>query len=465
MSEKSNRRGLLTGLLPAAAVALLVLAGCREDNPAELPRISTLPVTEITSSDASGGGNVTYSGSAPVTSRGIVRDTLPEPSIEKHSGITMNGEGTGPFISLMTGLSPATDYYVRAYAVNIIGTVYGEEITFTTEGGMASVTTSDVTNVAATSATAGGNVTSDGGSEVTDRGVIWHDQETMTINENTGTTSDGAGTGSFTSVVGGLEAGTRYYLVAYATNGNGTAYGNPQEFETSEKSASVTDADGNEYPTAVIGNQVWMSENLRTTRYADGTLIDNNPGNGQWQENTTGSYSVYPESINGLDSQEEVLEAYGALYNWYAVQNESQLCPAGWEVPTDEDWTELTAYLAGEYGLPNDADDAEGAGNALKSCLQVSSPLGEGCDTELHPRWNSDELHYGTDDFGFAALPGSRRHQDGSFGLTGAGGYWWTTSQADDGAWYRAIFADKGSVERNSGPASAGMAVRCIKKQ
>jgi uncharacterized protein (TIGR02145 family) len=444
---------------------LLINQGCQRENPVELPVVSTLPATSVTTNSASSGGNVTYSGSAPVTSRGVVWDTIANPTFEKHSGITQDGQGSGPFVSILTGLTPGTDYFVRSYAVTILGSAYGNEVEFTTEGEPASVTTAVVTNISSVSATSGGNVTDEGSTEVTARGVVWHNSETMSLDVNTGYTTDGEGAGAFISEVTGLTAGTTYYLRAYATNGAGTTYGNPVEFETATHAGNVSDVSGNRYKIITIGNQLWMAENLRTKRYADGTLIAGELASDSWKNTTQGAYSIYPHSISSLDDEEEVLAAYGALYNWYAVQDERGLCPAGWKVPSDDDWAELTEYLSAQFGLNNEPGDANGLANSLKSCHQVSSPLGDNCSTNEHPRWNSNNVHHGTDNFGFAALPGSNRDANGSYGLIGSSGLWWTsTGDGEQGPVYHSITVNAGNLQRASGSRNMGLSVRCIKQ-
>jgi uncharacterized protein (TIGR02145 family) len=444
---------------------ILIIHGCQRENPAELPEISTLPATSVTMTSASTGGNVTFSGTGPVTSRGVVYDTIANPTIEKHSGITKDGEGSGPFVSILSDLSPGTDYFVRSYATTVFGTSYGNEVEFATEGATATVSTAEVTNISSVSATSGGNVTDEGGSGVIARGVVWHNSETMSLEVNTGFTENGQGAGTFISDISGLSAGTRYYLRAYATNGTGTSYGNIVEFETSAQAATVSDVSGNRYGIVTIGNQVWMAENLRTKRYADGTLIAGGLANDSWQNTTQGAYTIYPHSISSLDGEEEVLAAYGALYNWYAVQDERRLCPAGWKVPSDEDWTELTEYLSEQFGLNNEPEAVNGLANSLKSCHQVSSPLGGNCSTNEHPRWNSHNVHYGTDNFGFAALPGSNRDASGSYGLIGSAGLWWTsTGDGGQNAFYRSVTVNAGNLQRETDSRNMGLSVRCIKQ-
>ncbi|MDR4988538.1 MAG: FISUMP domain-containing protein [Bacteroidales bacterium] len=206
---------------------------------------------------------------------------------------------------------------------------------------------------------------------------------------------------------------------------------------------TVTDIDGNVYQTVIIGNQEWMAENLRVSKYNNGDAIPADLSNSEWHDTTEGAYAIYPHGmIDGLSSDAEVLEAYGALYNWYAV-NTGNLCPQGWSVPSDAAWTQLVDYVVSQ-GFPNEWNNPGGAGNALKSCRQVGSPL-EGCNTPEHPRWNSHSIHYGFDEFGFSALPGGLRSASGNFYDSGHLGHWWSSSEGPSAtAWIRFILSDYG---------------------
>jgi hypothetical protein len=194
------------------------------------PTVTTTAVTNIAQTTATSGGNITSDGGAAVTARGVCWATATCPVITGNH--TNDGTGTGSFISSITGLTAATLYYVRAYATNSAGTAYGNELTFTTLPiiNPPTVTTAAVTNIAQTTATSGGNITSDGGAAVTARGVCWGTATCPVITGNH--TNDGTGTGSFISSITGLTAATLYYVRAYATNSAGTAYGNELTFTT-----------------------------------------------------------------------------------------------------------------------------------------------------------------------------------------------------------------------------------------
>ena len=199
---------------------------------AVLPSITTVTVTEITSSGAKTGGSITSDGNSPITARGVVWGTATGPTIALATK-TSNGSGNGAFVSSITGLEANTKYYVRAYATNSAGTGYGNEFSFTTTAGatVPSITTVSVTEITASGAKTGGSITSDGNSPITARGVVWGTATGPTVALAT-KTSNGSGSGVFVSSITGLAANTKYYVRAYATNGAGTGYGNEFSFTT-----------------------------------------------------------------------------------------------------------------------------------------------------------------------------------------------------------------------------------------
>ncbi len=225
----------------------------------------------------------------------------------------------------------------------------------------------------------------------------------------------------------------------------------------------VTDVNGNYYVTVIIGTQEWMAENLRVTRYPNGINIPTGLSASEWEGTTEPAYAIYPHtSIDGLNSDEDVLQAYGALYNWYAVDDETGLCPEGWSVPSDDDWTALVNYVVSE-GFPN-SNITNGAGNALKSCRQVDHPDGGHCDTSEHPRWDSHGTHSGFYEFGCSALPGGGRYSHGVYYNIGSNGYWWSSSEdSSTNAWHRYMGRSFGGVNRHLVNKHYGYSVRCFR--
>ena len=194
-----------------------------------LATLTTTVVTEITYTSGTSGGDITNDGGSDITSRGIVWSTSSNPTTE--SSHTEDGTGTGSFSSAMTDLIPGMTYYIRAYATNLIGTAYGNEVSFnTTSVIVPTLTTTTVTEITTTTAKSGGNITDNGGGTITARGICLSISENPTTSDIT--TVDGAGTGLYESILALLTPGTTYYLRAYATNGAGTAYGNQVSFTT-----------------------------------------------------------------------------------------------------------------------------------------------------------------------------------------------------------------------------------------
>jgi len=199
------------------------------------PTISaTASATSITSSTATIGGTITSDGGAAVTARGVVYGTS---SLSSTFSVT-SGTGTGTYSIGLTGLTPATTYYVRSFATNSVGTVYGTETSFSTIAIAPSLTTTAASSITKYAASAGGTITSNGGSVITASGICWSTTSTPTTSNSK--TTDGTTSGTFTSSVTGLTAGTTYYVRAYATNAIGTSYGAAQSFTTTASESIMT---------------------------------------------------------------------------------------------------------------------------------------------------------------------------------------------------------------------------------
>lgn len=188
----------------------------------ELPQITTDVVSGISQTSAVCGGTITDDGRSSIRRRGICWSTAANPSIiNSHADA---GSGNGHFVASIDNIQQGQTYHVRAYAVNGLGIAYGQELTFVTLSGVPIVSTATVSDITQNSVTCGGMVTSDNGNAVTARGLCYSTTSIEpTIND--ARTSDGTGTGSFTSHITGLQSGTTYYLRAYATNSEGTGYG------------------------------------------------------------------------------------------------------------------------------------------------------------------------------------------------------------------------------------------------
>jgi uncharacterized protein (TIGR02145 family) len=232
--------------------------------------------------------------------------------------------------------------------------------------------------------------------------------------------------------------------------------------QNEEPSGTVTDIDGNVYPTVVIGNQEWMAENLRTTKFNDGSDISTNIED--WGTTPNAAYVVYPHTnVDGIDSYEMMVNAYGKLYNWFAVTDPKGLCPAGWKVPSHEDWLELTNFAIES----SEAITADNVANTLKSCKQVDSPFGGDCATSVHPRWNANATHNGTDDFGLSLFAAGSCNRFHNFLNIAHFGFFWSSTQDQDNTingLYRRVVSNAGNVQQMSAQKQSGYSIRCIRE-
>jgi len=198
---------------------------------------------------------------------------------------------------------------------------------------------------------------------------------------------------------------------------------------------TVTDIDGNIYPTVEIGNQCWTKENLKTTKYADGSVITHITSDAQWRSIKSGAWSNYGNSLDN-DS------TYGKLYNWYTVADPRNVCPAGWHVPTDAEWTTLTDFLGGPSV----------AGGKMKATTGWEAP-------------NTGA----TNESGFSGLPGGYRYwHNGTFNSVGYFGGWWGSSEYGTGSswlsgWFCFLFYNISVATCGYGSKQNAHSVRCLR--
>jgi uncharacterized protein (TIGR02145 family) len=398
--------------------------------------LTTTAATSITLTSASSGGNITSDGGGAVTVRGVCYSLVTNPTVaDSH---TSDGTGTGIFISSLSGLLPGTIYHVRAYATNSAGTAYGNNVSFTTGTPLVpTLTTTIVTSINLTTAVSGGNITSNGGATVTLSGLCWSTTTNPTFSDPH--TSDGTATGSFASTMTGLTKGTMYYVRAYATNGSGTGYGNQFVFST-----KIDDVDGNSYNTVPIGTQVWMAENLKTTLYNNSSVIPYvtaSTGPGSWPLLTTPAYCWFNNDAITYKP------LYGALYNWFAA-SAANLCPTGWHVPTDAEYSTMELTLGMSPAVINNLGF-----RGTDQGTQLKNTTG----------WSAGEN--GTNTSGFSGLPGGYRYGvDGTYQALGTWTYWWTSDIGNGTeAWYRRVDGSSTQVYRASVIYQGGKYVRCLK--
>jgi uncharacterized protein (TIGR02145 family) len=221
---------------------------------------------------------------------------------------------------------------------------------------------------------------------------------------------------------------------------------------------TVKDIEGNVYHSVKIGTQVWMKENLKTTKYRNGDPINNVMDKSDWSELSTGAYCNY-------DGDVATSNKYGKLYNWYAV-NTSNLAPKGWHVPTDAEWTILENYLIAN-GFNYDGSitgDRESNNNIAKSIASTTdwSSVSDSGEVGFDITKNNTS--------GFSALPGGFRGSSGSFDEIGKSGYWWTSSEKHSlryssssrpiGRTIHYNWRDVNSIDCEK---IVGLSVRCIK--
>lgn len=291
------------------------------------------------------------------------------------------------------------------------------------------VATGNVTEIGDTSATAKGDVSYEGGAEVTVRGICYSTKEEPTTADNK--MASGIGMGEFTVKISGLSTATKYYVRAFATNEFGTSYGSVVSFTTKEKIIPITDIDGNVYQSVKIDQLEWMVPNLKTTRFNDGDDIPKVEDAASWT-------AVFGPAFCWYNNQEANKASYGALYNFYAVLS-SKICPTGWRVATDNDWATLVTLMGG----------VDKAGTKLKESGTVN--------------WNPPNTG-AANDVGFTALPGGMRENDGAFTAMKQSGYWWSSTSASTySAWYWQMKHDADSVIRKSNDMEAGYSVRCVR--
>jgi uncharacterized protein (TIGR02145 family) len=206
---------------------------------------------------------------------------------------------------------------------------------------------------------------------------------------------------------------------------------------------TVTDIDGNVYNAIRIGDQVWMAENLKVTHYNNGDSIPSITDPGAWEGLNNGAYSMYDNDSNNVS-------IYGLLYNWYAVNDSRNIAPAGWRVPTDDDWKELEMYLGMSQ---SDAD-----GFAWRGTDEGGKLKETGIEHWISPNTGA------TNESGFTALPGGNRNFDGTFVMMGYYAYFWTSTKYGNGFGLNRYLFYKGSgiVRQENNPRN-GFSVRCLK--
>ena len=243
------------------------------------------------------------------------------------------------------------------------------------------------------------------------------------------------GDGSFVIVPGISEANQ--------TNGGGTTgtsfhtCGTENIHNMDLTYGAMTDQEGNEYKTIVIGTQEWMAENLKTSVYRNGDVISTGLSSSQWNSTVQGAWAYFQNDASRNCP-------FGKLYNWYACVDARELCPTGWHVPTDSDWTVLSDYLGGEAI----------AGGKMKTLGISDSATG---------LWSAPNFG-ATNSSGFSGIPGGYRLLQGPYSNLEFIGYYWSSSDfVTLSAYYRYLIYDDVDLTRATGDKRNGFSVRCLR--
>ncbi len=374
--------------------------------------------------------SITKEGLGNLANHGFCWDTKPVPDISSPHNSMGRVTVPGPFTAKIQSLKPLTKYYLRSYIIDDkYDFLYSDVIEFTTpELALPSVTTDPVSIISSTSVQCGGVITSDGNGKISARGVCWVISGTPSLGHHDGLTADQGE--HFVSYVSELLPDTTYQIVAYATNEQGSSYGAIRSFSTRLPCGEATvDYGGTTYHSVQIGDQCWMKENLNIGTRVNGTQNQDplNP--------TIEKYCFNDDEAN--------CTLYGGLYQWDEMMQSSLapgtrgICPAGWHLPSDGDWSLLTGFLGGESM----------AGTKMKSASGWYN--------------NGD----GTNSSGFTGLPGGNRGNDGVFNNLTQLGYFWSSSEAGASeAWNRKLNFDSDGVTRYNSFKTNGFSVRCVRE-
>jgi uncharacterized protein (TIGR02145 family) len=368
-------------------------------------------------------------------------------------GITATG-ATSPIN--VTGLTNGTSYTFTVVATNAIGNS-SPSTSSSAVTPSAPTVPGPPTAVVATAGNASASVafvapTNNGGSAITGYTV---------------TSSPGGITATGTTSplnVTGLTNGTAYTFTVVATNANGNSSPSTASSAVTPSAPSFTcgtstvaDIDGNSYNTVPIGSQCWTKENLKVTKYNDGNAIPDETAGG-WGGLTTGARSDYTGAAS-------YIATYGYLYNWYAAKgvsttgstNYKNICPAGWHVPTDAEWTIMIQTL--------DPSQAVNSGNVL-TFIGLQSPTAGGNMKSTDPAvWNSQNIG-ANNSSGFSALPGGFRDQGGTFSNVRDFPYFWSATESavnNGNACLRNLRNGDSFVVRDMKEKIYGFSVRCLK--
>jgi uncharacterized protein (TIGR02145 family) len=414
---------------------------------AEEPTSETITATNITSISATLNGTVNPNSTSTIVTFEYGETSDYGNSVDADQS-PVSGDINVDVNSDISNLSPGIEYHFRLKTINDQGTVYGDDIVFTTLGQIPNATALEASDITTTSATLNGVVNSNELNTTvtfeygltTDYGsIVEADQNPVSGNTDK----------DVSAILTDLTIGTVYQYRIVAENELGSIYGDNMTFTTSLTglAGNVTDIDGNVYQTIGIGSQIWMAENLKTTKYNDATTIPNVVDSASWSVLLTPGYCWYNNDKNTYAHN-------GALYNWYTIET-GNLCPDGWHEPSKDDWQQLIDYVA---------DDLDGA-SSVNYALKATSGWDDG----------QDYSENGSNSYGFNANPVFWRSNEAEFWPIDelpADNFWWSSTESMDewGFFGPAVFIlspDDMIVENNNMihnfDKEFGLAVRCVK--
>lgn len=349
--KKKKMKTLKTTLksFPVLTLIALTILSCKEEEivihePQEdIQQVSASAVvaagqaTNVNFSSATLGGSITSDGGAHIQSKGFCFGLNPSPTLENDT--TNQGSNAESFVAHLTELQPNTTYYVRAYAINKTGLSYGEEFSFVTTTGLPKVSL-DISDITFKKASITLTVTEIGGSAITNTGFVYSTEnpeptimDIMWPSVNTDLVVQRQLTD--------LSVATKYYVRAYAQNNQGRVYSDVVEL-TTRSIPTLTDLDGNVYQTILVGDQAWMTENLRVTKYNNGDAIATT------LNDVSGEASPkYQWTYNNDDANAPV---YGRYYTYYTVTDARKVCPAGSHVPSMDEMAAMFATIGNDGG-------------------------------------------------------------------------------------------------------------------
>jgi uncharacterized protein (TIGR02145 family) len=401
---------------------------------APIPTISTATNIDTSSATLNCLVNPNYLSTVAIFEYGV---TTTYGSIDTATQSPITGSENTNVSATVSGLTPGTTYHYRLKATNSLGDSNSDDITFTTLGQVPLATALTASNVASSGATLNGTVNANYLAT-----VITFEYGTSTSYGSSAVASQspasGNGIRNVSASITGLTGETIYHYRICAVNSLGTTYSDDITFTTN--ATGVTDIEGNIYNIVVIGSQVWMAENLKTTKYRNNDPITNITNTAAWASLTTEAYCWYDNNITNKTT-------YGALYNYYSVVDSRNLCPTGWHVPTDSEWKILEMNL----GMTNAQADVEGI-RGTDQGTRLKSIKG----------WNSEGN--GSNTSGFSALPGGYRDGNGTFSYVGDYGDLWSSTEFNTSyTWYRYLYYNDGFVYRYYNSKRNGFSVRCLR--